>query len=174
MKEFYVQLNGLWCFDFRGIKANSEEAAIEEAIKTMNMEFGSIELDHIEQFVEEEGGCGPGWELGDMPILNNLDLKYAVAKNKKNVQRLRKAAGEGDADAQHILGYFYRDGVEIPKDLVKAHKWLNLAVSRLPSGNQQKQAQKELDNLERVMTPEQVGEAHKLARDWNPQPSKST
>jgi len=172
MKEFYVHLNGLWCFDFGGIKANSKEAAIEEAIKTMNMESGSIELEHIEQFAEEEDGCGPGLE--DMPILNKFYLKIMDAKDKNDAQRLRKAAEEGDADAQDILGHYYRDGVGIPKDFVKAHKWLNLAVSRLPSGNQQKQAQKDLDNLERVMTPEQVGEAHKLARDWKPQPSKST
>jgi hypothetical protein len=53
MKEFYVHLNGSWSFEFHSIKANSKEAAIEEAIKIMDFGSGSIELDYIEQFAEE-------------------------------------------------------------------------------------------------------------------------
>jgi len=84
MKEFNVHLNGLWSFDFGGIEANSKEAAIEEAIKLMDMESRAIELEHIEQFAEEGDGCGPG--PGDMYILDEFYPKILEAKDKKDAQ----------------------------------------------------------------------------------------
>ncbi len=91
MKKFNVCLNGTWSFDF-GIEANSKEAAIAEAIEMMDMEAGSIDLYHIEQFAEEEDGCGPGPE--DMTILDEFFPKILEAKDKKDAQRYRKAAEE--------------------------------------------------------------------------------
>jgi hypothetical protein len=174
MKEFYVELHGLWSFSFN-IDANSKEAAIAEAIKMMDMESGSIQLEHIDQFAEEEiDGCIPnGPELGDMPVVDEFFSKILTAQDKIDAQRCQKAAEEGDPKAQDMLGsFFYKYGSGVPKDFVKACKWLSLGVSRLPSGKRQKLAQKDLDELERKMTPEQLSEAHKLAREWVPQPRK--
>jgi hypothetical protein len=55
MKEFYVYLNGTWSFDYL-IEANTKEEAISQAIRDMDGESGSIDLEHIDQSAEEEAG----------------------------------------------------------------------------------------------------------------------
>ena len=79
------------------------------------------------------------------------------------VKWYRKAAEQGYADAQHSLGFLYFNGVGVLKDYVQAHIWWNLAASQ---GNDQ--AQKNRDFTERQMTPQQIAEAHRLAREWKP------
>lgn len=167
MKEYYVHLNGLWSFDFGDIKANSKEEARMKAIKIMDGESGSIELDHIEQFVEEEGGSGPGFE--DMMIIGKYYFEILEASDKKRYQWYRASAEEGDAEAQDMLGYYYKENIGVPKDLVEAYKWFALAASRLKPGDRQKQAQKDRDLAEREITAEQAAKAHKLVREWKPQ-----
>ncbi len=78
----------------------------------------------------------------------------------------RKAADQGDAGAQAFLGYTYEEGMGVPKDYVLAYMWLNLAAAQ---GNKD-----ERDDLAQHMTPEQIAEAQKLAREWKPttQPTK--
>jgi TPR repeat protein len=55
----------------------------------------------------------------------------------------------------------YAFGEGVPKDLVSAHKWANLAAS---SGDSS--ARNYLARLERDMSNEQRAEAEKLAREW--------
>jgi TPR repeat protein len=77
-----------------------------------------------------------------------------------------KAAGGGDADAQYLLGLAYYEGKNVPQDYVEAHKWFNLAASRFVSNEEGRR--KAVHNREAVaerMTPAQVGEAQKLARE---------
>lgn len=40
----------------------------------------------------------------------------------------RRAAAQGNTDAQHNLGILYRDGLGFKKDLAEAQKWFNLSV----------------------------------------------
>jgi TPR repeat protein len=42
----------------------------------------------------------------------------------------RALADQGNADAQNNLGRMYANGQGVPRDYVRAHMWLNLAVSR--------------------------------------------
>ena len=55
MKEFYVFVNGTWSFDYQ-IEANTKEEAINQAIRDMDGESGSIDLIHVDQSAEEEAG----------------------------------------------------------------------------------------------------------------------
>ena len=80
----------------------------------------------------------------------------------------RKAAEQGDAGAQKILGFNYKLGRGVRQDYIEAHKWFNLAASRFPPGDDQKVAQENRDIVEKEMTPAQVAEAQKLAREWKP------
>jgi TPR repeat protein len=73
----------------------------------------------------------------------------------------RKAAEQGDADAQVNLGILYGMGQGVPQDYAAAHMWFNLAAAR---GN--KDAVKGRDMVIAKMTPAQVVEAQKLAREW--------
>jgi TPR repeat protein len=75
----------------------------------------------------------------------------------------RKAAEQGDANAQVILGGKYALGEGVPEDYVIAHMWYNLAAAE---GH--KNAVKARDLVAAVMTPQQIAEAQKLAREWKP------
>ena len=80
--------------------------------------------------------------------------------------RFRKAAEQGYGEAQHMLGGMYGKGQGVPQDYVQAHKWYNLAALRLPTGKSRDLAAKIRDLLTEHMTPAQVTEAHRLAREW--------
>ncbi len=79
----------------------------------------------------------------------------------------RKAADQGVAKAQLSLGVMYGIGKGVPKDYVMAHMWTNLAGSTLV-GDKRKKAIKARDALEKLMTPKQIAEAQRLAREWRP------
>jgi uncharacterized protein len=78
----------------------------------------------------------------------------------------RKAAQQGDADAQVNLGILYGMGQGVPQNYAAAHMWFNLAAAR---GN--KDAVKGRDMVAAKMTPAQLAEAQKLAREWKPTPA---
>ena len=80
----------------------------------------------------------------------------------------RLAAEQGDASAQNNLGFMYGKGRGVTQDYVQAHKWYNLAASRLLPGEDRDRAAKNRDTAEANMTPAQVTEAQRLAREWKP------
>jgi TPR repeat protein len=80
-------------------------------------------------------------------------------------QWCRKAAEQGHAAAQRFLGDFYSTGLGVPQDDVEAHKWMNLAAART-SGADQKRFADARDEIAAKMTPAQVAEAQKRAREW--------
>ena len=55
----------------------------------------------------------------------------------------------------------------MPQDYVEAHKWLNLAAA-LSQGDNQKAMADTRDGLAKQMTPQQIAEAQRLAREWKP------
>lgn len=77
----------------------------------------------------------------------------------------RKAADAGNPRAQYLLGLAYADGAGVPRDPVAAHAWFNLAAAGLPP-EEGRLAVRERDWLTGVMTPAQVAEAQRLAREW--------
>ena len=98
-------------------------------------------------------------ELGNMYYAG----KYAVQFGKDNqeaVKWYRKAAEQGDAEAQERLGHMYANGEGVPEDYVKAYAWMNLAAAQ---GRNNAVKAKEL--LRSSMTTEQVAEAQKLSAD---------
>ena len=77
----------------------------------------------------------------------------------------RKAAEQGYALAQWGLGNMYSLGRGVPQDYVPGHMWNNLAASSLPTGKQPDLAAEARDLVGRLMTPAQISEAQKLARE---------
>ncbi len=75
----------------------------------------------------------------------------------------RKAANQGEALAQMKLGLMYNDGLGVTQDYVQAHMWYNLAAAQ---GD--KDTRKFLDWIAEKMTPTQIAEAQRLAREWKP------
>ena len=53
-------------------------------------------------------------------------------------------------------------------DYVRAHMWFNLSAAQ--EGADSQIAAKDRDNIAKLMTPAQIAEAQKLAREWRPAP----
>jgi TPR repeat protein len=79
----------------------------------------------------------------------------------------RTAADRGHSGAQMALGYLYIVGKGVPQDFVVAHMWTNIAASRSPAELQALYAQQR-DRIATMMTPAQIAEAQRLAREWKP------
>jgi len=77
------------------------------------------------------------------------------------VRWYRKAAEQGNEFAQSTLGYMYRYGDGVPKDYVSAYMWSSLAAAQ---GDLYAQADR-VDTA-RLMTPDQIAEAQRMAREW--------
>ena len=80
----------------------------------------------------------------------------------------RKAADQGIAEAQYNLGVIYDNGSGVPQDYVQAHKWFSLAADR---GDED--AVQHRDQAAAKMTPAQIAEAQRLAREWKPAKTKA-
>ena len=89
-----------------------------------------------------------------------LLVSAVFAADLADLAETRKKAEQGDADAQFNLGLMYDSGNGVPKDLVQAHMWWNIAGAK-----RHENANKNLADVEKEMTPEQKAEATKLARE---------
>ena len=64
-------------------------------------------------------------------------------------------AEEGDAIAQFKIGSLYLEGQGVARDYVRAHMWFTIADVKMA-----------LSIVSAKMTPEQIAEAQRLAREW--------
>lgn len=104
------------------------------------------------------------------------DAGHGVAKDRvAAVKWYLLAAEQGEASAQTSLGFKYWQGEGVPKDYVLAYKWFNLAAALgdpnvfAPSGDLvfgATFAAGARDDLAKLMTPDQIAEAERLAREW--------
>ena len=111
-------------------------------------------------------------DQGDPDAPNSIGEMYANGRGvppdyREAMRWYRKAAEHGNADAQYNLGLMYRDGQGIAQDFVVAHMWLNLASSK-STGDDQKKRSAARDALAAKMTPQQIAEAQRLTREWEP------
>lgn len=74
-----------------------------------------------------------------------------------------KSANQGYFKSQLNLALMYAKGQGVPRDDVQSYMWFNVAVA---SGNNN--YTKYRDIIAKDMTPSQIAEAQKLARDWKP------
>ncbi len=112
-------------------------------------------------------------EQGNAIAQANLGIMYDNGEGvpqdyAKALQWWRKAAEQGHATAQYKLGFMYRNGESVSQDYVQAHMWFDLAASRFPPGEARDRAVKNRDTIAERMTPAQISEAQKLAREWRP------
>ncbi len=106
-------------------------------------------------------------EKGHPPAQNNLGEMYIKGHGvtqdyEEAVKWFRLSAGQGNAHAQSNLGVRYFKGQGVMKDFVQADMWFNIAGA---NGYEDEEA-KNRDILENQMTPDQIAEAQKLAREW--------
>jgi hypothetical protein len=60
-------------------------------------------------------------------------------------------------------------GEYVPRDYVQAHKWFTLAAATYSEKEDRDKAIKARDDVAAYMTPAQIAEAQKLAREWKKQ-----
>ncbi len=109
------------------------------------------------------GLTAPAWAGFDEGFAAYQRGDYATA-----LREWRPLAKQGVADAQHNLGLMYDYGQGVPQDYVQAHMWFNLAAFSFPPGADRDKAVKYRDFVATMMTPAQISEAKKLAREWRP------
>ncbi len=85
---------------------------------------------------------------------------------------LRMAAAQRDTQAQIALGKAYEDGLGVPQDYVQAHMWYNLAAASPGTSTTERElrdiAFKEREALAQLMSRDQIAEAQRMAREWQP------
>ena len=100
-----------------------------------------------------------GWlydDLGGVGVLRD----YTMAR-----QWYEKAAEQGNAEAQFNLGTLYRFGAGGPKNNVRAYMWFTLAAEHYEDEDFQRVKPEE---FRKDVTPAQMAEAQKMAREWKP------
>lgn len=105
-------------------------------------------------------------EQGHAGAQNSLGVIYAKGLGVPQdygeaVKWFRLAAEQASAEAQISLGHMYEHGLGLPQDFVQAHMWFNLAAAQ---GAEQAVHRRDIVALR--MSPAQVAEAQKLAREW--------
>jgi uncharacterized protein len=107
-------------------------------------------------------------DQGDFLAQHQLGLIYYDGVDvprdyEEALKWFRRAADQGHPGAQFMLGSMYVAGYGVQEDLIRAYMWANLS-----SAQGYEPAIAARDILEKRMTPAQIAEAQKLAREWKP------
>ncbi len=80
----------------------------------------------------------------------------------------RKSAEHGVVSDLFRLGERYAIGQGVPQDYTQAHMLFNLAASKNNEGESRDSAVRKRNEVAAKMTPAQIADAQKLAREWKP------
>ena len=165
---------GLMYLDGRGVPQDETEAvkwtrlAAEAGVAEAQYNLGVMYLEGLgvaQDYVEAVKWTRLAAEAGDVKAQYNMGSMYleglGVAQDYvEAVKWWRLAAEAGVAEAQYTMGLMYLEGLGVAQDIVVAYMWFNLAAAQ---GNEA--ASTVHDNLEQDMTPEQIAEAEKMAKE---------
>ena len=109
------------------------------------------------------------WEqaaaLGDVRTQVALGVMYRDRQDYGQAEQwFEKAAARGEAYAQLNLGGLHEAGQGVQQDYIHSYMWYSLAAQGEPRYRQY--INEKLERLQREMTPTQIAEAQKLARQW--------
>ncbi len=105
-----------------------------------------------------------GFALGQYALGELFEAGLGVKQDyQEAVLWYRLAAEQGNDLAQSKLGLMYELGRGVSRDYVQAHRWYSLAGAK---GHELSLALR--DELGKKMTPSQIAEAQRLAREWKP------
>ena len=101
----------------------------------------------------EQGHARAMWFIGDSYCCDDADVVEELKWYRLSVEH-------GDVDSRFDVAWMYEHGRGVPQDYVYAHMWYNIAAA---AGHE-----KAIDNrdvMNERMTPDQIAEAQKLARE---------
>lgn len=116
-------------------------------------------------------------EQGHVGAQFTLAVLYLIGQGVSKSQQkaaywFDRAAAQGFPDAQVELGILYGTGRGLPKDMVTAYKWLTLGQTYARTTAVRAKAAQSLGRLSKGMTPAQIAEAQRQAREWKAVPAK--
>jgi TPR repeat protein len=79
----------------------------------------------------------------------------------------RKAAAQGEPFSEASLAILFNFGKGVQRDYVQAYMWYERAAMHAQSGNRDTIVEMR-DELAGKMTPQQIAEARRLAKEWKP------
>lgn len=175
-RDAYAQLRlGGMYYSGQGVQQDSKEAvkwfrkAAEQGRADAQFNLGTMytkgegvkqdykEADKWFRLGAEQGNTAAQYSLGQMYRMG----RGVIQDWEESAKWYRLAAEQGHAGAQHNLGVSYEMGQGVIQDYVLAHMWYNLAASN-GAGDI---AIKNRDLVAKNMTPAQIAEAQKLARE---------
>ena len=114
-------------------------------------------------FVEGTKWLGLAAEQGydQAQYLIGMTHKKVTENYEAAVAWLKNSAEQNNSKAQHELGRMYENGQGVTEDLVQAHMWLHIS-----GADEDAKKINARDDIEKKMTPAQIAEAQKLAREW--------
>jgi hypothetical protein len=107
---------------------------------------------------EAQFSLGKNYEAGR----SGLKQDYAEAANW-----YRKSADQGNVYAQASLGILYHSGKGLPRDDVQSEMWLTISAEHAPKDDRDTIVEMR-DSVAAHLTPQQLAEAQRLAREWKP------
>ncbi len=105
-------------------------------------------------------------EQGDAKPQNALGVLYRDGKGvpqdfREALRWFRLAAEQGHVGGQYNLGMMNENGRGVPQDYIQAHMWVILAAAQ-----RHENARRARDRLAARMTPAQLADSQRLAREW--------
>ena len=152
------------------LAANQGKAAAQLNLGVMYHEGEGVPRDYVQalkwyRLAAAQRDALAQYNLGAMSSKGEgVPRDYAEA-----LKWFRLAAAQGHAKAQYNLGAMYGKGQGVPQNSVQALKWLTLAAATFTTEPEHGQAVQSRDIVAANMTPAQIAEAQKLAREWQKQ-----
>jgi TPR repeat protein len=125
-----------------------------------------------QDFAEAARWFGKAADLGNVSAQFALALAYSdgrgvVHDDAQAARWLKRAAEQGHATAQFYLGLSYYAGKGVAQDNMQALMWALLAQTRC-TGEEQQKARNFAQTVASKVTSEQLEEADRLAKAWQP------
>jgi TPR repeat protein len=98
--------------------------------------------------------------------IGDLSFDQATGNLDEALVWYRRAAEQGDVDAEIVLALAYAKGIGVAPSEVEAYKWYDIAASLAKYADVRDDVIKRRAELARAMPPSQVEEAKKLAAEW--------
>ena len=152
------------CFDVDGCRVQAEQGVAKSQYNLGNKYYNGEGV--VQDYKEAVKWFRKSAEQGDSLAQSYLGWMYGKGEGviqdyKEAVKWYRKSAEQGDSLAQYNLGYMHAQGQGVPQDYVMAHVYWNIA-----SVSGYENAITNRGVIEESMTPSQIAEAQKLAREW--------
>ena len=167
-----------------GKAAEQGDASAEGSLGSLYRTGRGVAQDFAEAYKWSRAAADQGDPLGQFNVAGLNYLGQGRPVNMNEAVKWARAAAEQDcgakfrlasicARAQTLLAGAYLLGQGVPQDYVLAHMWANLSAATLTATDDGEKAAIALrEGAARNMTPEQIGEAQRLAREWRPKVAK--